>query len=883
MSDSEKDVSATSGEPPDDSPKKPSGYIGKRRMRATRSSVRVADRVAQVLITLGGIGTIIAVSLVCVFLVYVVIPLFTSESLDAPKQVAVSSQAAPIHVASDEYLSIGWSVSEQGSLRSFRIDSGEVLATKSLFEEGRHPTAWSFSRDTGHLAFGFADGTVQLGKAEFITDFVPDEDVPQDLKKLKPGEVGTYQDGIVQVTPENQFRYQKLEVTLEDPVTVEADVPIELIDLSISTNGEIFAVLTGESELRLARVTRRKNLLTGKITTRLREGKLDVELPEGAGKPRFLMLAGLGDSVALVWEDGRLLRYDTRNTTQPTFAEEIDVTPGDIQVTALSFLIGKTSIIVGDSQGGVSVWFRVKPEDAETPDGSVLKIAHALPPGGSPVTALAPSTRSRLLTAGFENGQVHLYHVTSQQKLATSSTAKPESITALAVGPKDDALLSLGASGLSVWAVDAPHPETTLKAIFRPVWYEGYETEENVWQSSSGTDDFEPKYGLIPLIFGSIKATFYSMLFGAPLALLAAIYTSEFLSPKTKSRVKPTIEIMASLPSVVLGFLAALVFAPMVEGVVPELLTSFATIPFAFLLGAYLWQMIPIRVALRLESARFVKLGAMFAMFPVGLALAWWLGPVVERWLFAGDIKAWLDGQIGEGTGGWMIFLFPLSALFTAVGFNLLVTPRLRNLSNLTRMQFAIVDLLRFLAGCAVCVLIAWVASAMFNSAGWDPRGSFVDTYVQRNALVVGFIMGFAIIPIIYTISDDALSSVPESLRAGSLGSGATPWQTAIRIIIPTAMSGLFSAMMIGLGRAVGETMIVLMAAGNTPVMDWNIFNGFRTLSANIAVELPEAVKDSTHYRMLFLAALSLFALTFVLNTVAEVVRLRFRKRAFQL
>ena len=885
MSDSDQDVSASSSEPSsaDDSPKKQSGYIGKRRTRSTRSGVRVADKVAQVLITLGGIGTIIAVSLVCVFLVYVVIPLFTSESLEAPKQVAVSTQVAPIHVASDEYLSIGWSISEQGLLHSFRIDSAEVLDTRSLFQAGRHPTAWSFSRDTGHLAFGFADGTVQLGIAEFITDFIADEDVPEDLKKLKPGEVGTFRDGIVQVTPENQFRYQKLEITLEDPVTVEADVPIELIDLSVSTNGEIFAVLTGDSELRLARVTRRKNLLTGKMTTRLREGKLDVALPEGAGKPKFLMLTGLGDSVALVWEDGRLLRYDSRNTTEPVFAEEVSVTPDDAKVTALSFLVGKTSLVVGDSKGGVSVWFRIKPDNAETPDGAVLTMAHALPPGKSRVSSLAPSTLSRLVAAGFEDGQVHLYHVTSQQKLVTSSTAKPESISALAIGPKDDALLSLGASGMSVWPIDAPHPETTLKAIFRPVWYEGYETPENVWQSSSGDDAFEPKLGLIPLVFGSIKATFYSMLFGAPLALLAAIYSSEFLAPKTKSRVKPTIEIMASLPSVVLGFLAALVFAPMVEGFVPELLTSLATIPFAFLLGAYLWQIIPIRIALRLESARFVKLGAMFAMCPIGLALAVWLGPVVERWLFAGDIKAWLDGQTGDGTGGWMIFLFPLSALVTAVGFNLFFTPRMRNISNLSRTQFAIVDLLRFLAGCAVCVLIAWAASSVINSAGWDPRGSFVDTYVQRNALVVGFIMGFAIIPIIYTISDDALSSVPESLRAGSLGSGATPWQTAIRIIIPTAMSGLFSAMMIGLGRAVGETMIVLMAAGNTPVMDWNIFNGFRTLSANIAVELPEAVKDSTHYRMLFLAALSLFALTFVLNTVAEVVRLRFRKRAFQL
>ena len=96
-------------------------------------------------------------------------------------------------------------------------------------------------------------------------------------------------------------------------------------------------------------------------------------------------------------------------------------------------------------------------------------------------------------------------------------------------------------------------------------------------------------------------------------------------------------------------------------------------------------------------------------------------------------------------------------------------------------------------------------------------------------------------------------------------------------------MSGLFSAVMVGLGRAVGETMIVLMAGGNTPVSDWNIFNGFRTLSANIAVELPEAVVGSTHYRTLFLAALTLFVLTFVINTVAEVVRLRFRKRAYQL
>jgi phosphate transport system permease protein len=143
--------------------------------------------------------------------------------------------------------------------------------------------------------------------------------------------------------------------------------------------------------------------------------------------------------------------------------------------------------------------------------------------------------------------------------------------------------------------------------------------------------------------------------------------------------------------------------------------------------------------------------------------------------------------------------------------------------------------------------------------------------------------MGFAIIPIIYTIAEDALSTVPHHLRSASLGTGATPWQTTIRIVIPTAMSGLFSALMIGLGRAVGETMIVLMAGGNTPVRDWNIFNGFRTLAANIAVELPEAVQGDSHYRTLFLCALTLFVMTFLVNTLAELVRLRFRKRAVQL
>ena len=127
---------------------------------------------------------------------------------------------------------------------------------------------------------------------------------------------------------------------------------------------------------------------------------------------------------------------------------------------------------------------------------------------------------------------------------------------------------------------DNAHPEVTVQTLFGPVLYEGYTTPEHIWQSSSGSDDFEPKFGLIPLIFGTLKGTIYAMILAVPLAVMGAIYTGMFMSPGLRAIIKPVIEMMAALPSVVLGFLAGLWLAPLLEDIFPAVLGMLVLIPF---------------------------------------------------------------------------------------------------------------------------------------------------------------------------------------------------------------------------------------------------------------------------------------------------------------
>lgn len=862
-------------------------FTGRRTRRKTARSVKVAEVLARLFITIGGFGTILAVSTICLFLVWVVLPLFTgSEVEEGPAYPVGSAGAAPIALGMDEQKLMGWALLGDGSVAGFDVRDGTLLGTHALFE-GEQPVALQVDPHSGDLAAGFADGSLQFGRLGIGVEFLVGAE-PEELADLPLGSAGRWRETMVQRTPEDQLRQHRLQVEVGQRVVPDADhaSAVVLVSQIVEGRTNIVAVLHDDGRLTLERVRKRANMLTGEITTSVRTTEVPYSGRPGHGHPTHMLVTDQGADVILAWPDGRALRFDNRGA-EPVMAESVDLlAEAGTELTALGLLIGRSTVVAGDSEGTVRGWFLAR-EDAEASPRMVL--GHEIPGGGAAVTALAASPRTRSLAAGTADGRVRLLHMTTDRELGAGAT--DGGVTALTISPRDDGLVAATGAGLQLWHVQNDHPETAAAALFLPVWYEGENQARHIWQSSSGSDDFEPKLGLFPLVFGTIKATFYSMIFSVPLALLAAVYTSEFLARGVRARVKQAIEMMATLPSVVLGFLAAIVLAPAVERHLPGVLAGLVTVPLCWLLGAHLWQLLPQNRAVR--WANWPRFACVALAAVAGMVLAGVVGPRLESTLFGGDLRGWLDGNGGEAFGGWFLMGLPLSGLAAGWASSRWLSPLLAGATaGWSRRSLALVDLCRFLLIVIGALALSAALATLLQALGLDARGGLTvgetdlapaGTYVQRNALIVGFVMGFAVIPIIYTLAEDALSSVPEHLRAASLATGATPWQTAVRVVVPTAMSGLFSAVMIGLGRAVGETMVVLMAAGNTPLLEANIFNGFRTLSANIAVELPEAVRNGSLYRVLFLAALTLFAMTFVINTFAEVVRMRFRKRAYEL
>jgi phosphate transport system permease protein len=414
------------------------------------------------------------------------------------------------------------------------------------------------------------------------------------------------------------------------------------------------------------------------------------------------------------------------------------------------------------------------------------------------IAAINPEPRRKGFVAIDVNGMMGIYHTTSEREVLTEQVTKSLPIAA-ALSPRASALLVESSDkNIYFWKIDNKHPEISIKSLWQEVWYEGYPKPDYIWQSSASNSDFEPKYSLTPLVFGTLKAAFYAMLVAVPLSLMGAIYSAYFMTPMMRQYVKPTVELMGALPTVILGFLAGLWLAPTLEENLSGFFMMFMLLPVGVMVFAYAWHNLPARILEKISEGWEAAI-----LIPVILLTGWFAFAIsvpLETALFGETLREWFKNEWGIG-------------------------------------------------------------------------------YDQRNSLVVGIAMGFAVIPTIFSIAEDAIFSVPKHLTVGSLALGATTWQTMTRVVLLTASPGIFSAVMIGLGRAVGETMIVLMATGNTPVMDISVFQGLRTLAANIAVEMPESQVDSSHYRVLFLAALVLFLFTFVFNTLAEIIRQRLREK----
>jgi phosphate transport system permease protein len=733
--------------------------------RARTARRIVLDRWASRLVVAGGIIIIASILAILFVIAAEVYPLFkpATATLLGSRTAAADAPAPGAAVGVDEYREVAYTILPGGSLQFTPLRSERPLpAVPVPAAEGAQVTAVAGLGKGRHL-LGMSDGRV----------------IPLDVRF----EV-TFTDGRREVTPAPAFAAP----AIVDPETRR---PLMRLAGAEPAGGPLTVAQVGPTSLLLHAVVEKKALVGG---SRREESRARIDVPT-AGEVTALALDGRGEDLFVGTSTGDVIHYDVRDRRAQAVETVAVVGRSGVAVTALGFLIGDRTLVVGDQAGGVSTWQVVPP-----PAGGDRRLTrvHQFEGHAGPVVSIDASNRDKGFVTADGAGRVLIHYGTSGQTLLRLESPAG-GLRSVLFAPKADALLTVSGQGaLAEWRVDNPHPEITLGTVFGKVWYEGYSEPAYVWQSTGGTDDFEAKFSLTPLIYGTLKGTFYALVFAVPMALLAAVYVSEFMHPSVKAYVKPVVEVMAALPSVVLGFLAGLWLAPIVERIVPGLFLMPLVLPVCIVGAYFAWRSLPQRIRGRFRTGTEV-----FLLIPVVVAAIWLafaLGGLVETMLLGGSYRGWLLSALGL-------------------------------------------------------------------------------TYDQRNSLVVGVAMGFAVIPIIFTIAEDSLANVPQHLRAGSLALGATRWQTAIRIVLPTASPGIFSAIMIGFGRAVGETMIVLMATGNTPVMDWSIFNGFRALSANIAVELPEAPEGGTLFRVLFLAAFLLFCLTFVVNTVAEVVRLRLRQR----
>ena len=714
---------------------------------------------------------------ILVFLISVSIPLFLPAA--AKPALNIADQGGCLALDYIEGVGKPWWVTREGTWKAGEDGRPAPLVVPG-YEKGK-PVAAAQAGTSRATAILYADGRLALVRVE----------------KKRDGNIG---------------------VSLLDEQTLSAPAPCE-----------ISATRDDEGHARIA------ILRDGGVTVCGPAGLAGTaETPLETTDARAVAISSTGKILAVARQSGEVDIWDVDDVSEPRKVQTLPAGPAPR--TVLAYLIGDETLIAADERGDVSGWMRARHVtltnsgpaevvvlgDAVPAGGSVVVIdrdhgkniakngAVKIGPGGNKMVpartfkrlaaaarTIAVSSRNKCFAIGDAAGGIAVFYATTEQLCLTIPPDAAQPVARVAFGETGEEIAGW-TDGLRSWVLRNPHPDVSASALLSPVWYESYAGKEFVWQSSSGTQDSEPKYSLWPLFAGTLKGTLYALIFSVPIALAAAIYVARFGPPGLRAWVKPSIELMAGIPSVVVGMIAALWLAPVVERALCVILVGGLLLPLVFAGGVFVTGRIPRRPDR--HPVVGIELAGVVAVLLLTALLAATLGSPVERAFFGGDLRQWLFDTLNVH-------------------------------------------------------------------------------YDIRNGFLVGIALGFAVIPVIFTIAEDAISNVPATMTSAALALGATRWQTVRHVILPAAASGLFAAIILGLGRAAGETMIVVMAAGNTPILDPAPWNGMRTLSAAMAIEIPEAPVNGSLYRVLFLTGLLLFAFTASLNTVAEIVGNRLRRK----
>jgi phosphate transport system permease protein len=741
----------------------PGAFVYKQRSVHLRLRL-LKDRIARYGVAAGGIGVIFSILLIFFYLFFVVAPLAETPEMDETAVYALQSESPLIYLAMEEQAEIGTVFEQSGKVRFISTSDGVLIQQVQLpIPKGVEIASFSAAHPTsGVVVLGLSNGQALVVRHRYTLSY------PNDRRVITPQIDYPLGSALVDVAEDGSALLK---------VAIQEDESFTLVGWS---KGGMLSVV---------RASPQESLLDDEAAFEFERSNGWTDLED----IQALLLDPVQRNLYVISHGGNLAWFNISDLSHARLVEQLSITAPGVKVLESSLLSGGTSIMVAGDDGVINQWFSVRDEQG----ARHLQKIRSFEDVGS-LRVLTPEYSRKVFFVADNDGSISAYHTTAHQQLLKEPVADAP-IVQLAIAPRANALWALDNNKrLHFWHIKNEYPELSWNSLWSKVWYEGYDKPEYIWQSSAASNDFEPKFSLTPLTFGTLKAAFYAMLFAIPLSIMGAVFTAYFMAPKMRQLVKPTIEIMEALPTVILGFLAGLWLAPLIESHLPGLFALLLLLPVIVLLVAFLWSRLPVVLRQRIPDGWEAAL-----LVPVLIgagALSLGLSPQLEQWLFAGDMPGWLQREMG-------------------IGFD------------------------------------------------------------QRNSLVVGMAMGFAVIPTIFSIAEDAIFSVPKYLTNGSLALGATPWQTLTRVVLLTASPGIFSGIMMGVGCAVGETMIVLMATGNTPVMDLSIFQGMRTLSANIAVEIPESEVGSTHYRVLFLAALVLFVFTFVFNTGAELVRQRLREK----